>query len=35
MHSLDVDPRAAVATRERWHAPVACDPLQPESILED
>jgi hypothetical protein len=35
MYPLDVDPRAAVTTRQRWHAPVSCDVLQPDSILED
>jgi len=35
MNSLDVDARAAVTTRERRHAPVACDLLQPDSLLED
>ena len=35
MNLLDIDTRAAVTTRERWHAPVTGDLLQPDSILED
>jgi len=35
MNRLDIDPRAAVTTRERRHAPVTGDRLQPDSILED